>query len=401
MRTRLAPRLLVAALPLLGCSPEPPGDPLGESADPSSGSGATAEGESGSLQGSTGSGGAADGASTTEDLTGAEASTSGASTGSDGTDTEDLPPPGTIPMFVAVGRGGRTITSCDGGWTWINDRSLSDNNEDHHEHTDKGLAYGDGVFVQLLGWGAPSSLQISTDGIEWLHTPAPEGGWGSVAFVDGAFVLASAGGSAVSLDGGATWQDGGPPQAGSHVREGGGGSGVMIVGPTLSATGDQGLSWSSVQGCPAGLSFGGVGQYGGMMVGSGRAVVFDEEGRFCTSEDEGVSWTGGQVEVTGPRARHGKASWADGRFWYMNGSQALVSEDGLSWDVVIFEPAGVDIHAIAHEPGGAFVGFDRHTSDLYISDDGHSWSPTESHPGPTSLVRLQFGYALPSAQCPQ
>lgn len=108
-------------------------------------------------------------------------------------------------MFIAAGHGGRTVTSCDDGKTWIANHQYDTANIDHSPYTEKGFAYGNGIFVHLIGWGAPPSVKVSKNGIDWKRFDVPKGGEGGLVFIDKptrAFVaLGGYGGCQASSDG--------------------------------------------------------------------------------------------------------------------------------------------------------------------------------------------------------
>lgn len=109
------------------------------------------------------------------DRTGVPAGSDGA-TGDDGNTASDGPPPRPdgVPMFVAIGKIGRITTSCDGGKTWVANRSDDDTAScvgidcDHHAGSSTGLTFGGGYIFASFGWGDhPARILRSTDGIAW------------------------------------------------------------------------------------------------------------------------------------------------------------------------------------------------------------------------------------------
>ncbi|MEM9192453.1 MAG: hypothetical protein AAGF12_24985 [Myxococcota bacterium] len=307
------------------------------------------------------------------------------------------PSPDGVPMFVASGFGGRTVMSCDDGRTF-HDRRLSDDNGDHSAFTDKGLAYGNGVFVQLMGWGASASFQASRNGVDWT-TIELDVRFGSVSFANGAFVAAGQR-EAFSSSDGFTWTEVGRTSAPDHVREGGGGGSLAVLantdGPVFSQ--DRGVTWRQESTCAGVSSFGGVGQQGGVAYGLGRLVMFDSDGRWCTTTD-GTDWRTGVSDAERNRGG-GKMMFAGGAFRFMNGASALTSTDGENWTRVDFEPAGVELHAVAASDGGTFVAFNRGSNEFYRSTDGVRWESMGVHDAPTRLTRLVFGYGEASETCP-
>ncbi len=79
---------------------------------------------------------------------------------------------------------------------------------DHHPGAVQGLAHGDGWWVATWGWGPPGSVRRSQDGQTW-QTVVEGTTFGGLAYGDGTFLL-GARTPQVSVDGGATWTEGGP-----------------------------------------------------------------------------------------------------------------------------------------------------------------------------------------------
>jgi hypothetical protein len=85
------------------------------------------------------------------------------------------PPPGSVPIFVALGHVGRTLVSCDDGRTWTLDRDEDPDNRiscksddcDHNPFSAKDFSFDAGWFITSLGWGNPSTVRRSRDGFHW------------------------------------------------------------------------------------------------------------------------------------------------------------------------------------------------------------------------------------------
>lgn len=325
--------------------------------------------------------------------------------GSGGTGGAIAPPGGLVPMFVAVGRGGRTMTSCDDGHTWINDRQLSSDNSDHGEETDKGFAYGDGKFIQLLGWGTPRSLQISEDGIAWQRVYPAGTNWATIGFVGDTFMMMKGTKAVKSNTPDGAWVEVTEPGCDTDQREGGGGGpppGIM-VGACGAAryTTDQGQSWRTATACAAADSFGGTGHRGGFVFGAGVFLVMDDEGDYCSTADMGATWRSGSISNfrAGPIDEVGKVFFANGEFWAMVGLKGHHSADGVNWSTTEFRPAGTSLQAIAASDSGTYVAYDRNTSRFYRSTDAEFWELTSTRSATPTFQRLRFGYGRPSDDC--
>lgn len=336
-------------------------------------------------------------------------------------------PAGMVPMFVASGYGARTITSCDDGKTWIADHvynptigecgSPTPCNRSHQDLTEKGLAYGNGIFMQIVGWGYQSSVNISRNGVDWHLVKIPTSLLrkdGNIAFLDQPtprFVAVSGyGGYCAESPDGETWTacPGKPTySAQESLREIGGG------GPAIGGGGDEPMvftfdgtkTWSRHADCSFSSEFGNLGQEGGIMWGRDTLVVVNTGGSWCRTGDLGKTWQTGKLSA----GAAGKASFTGGKFWAPNGEYAHSSEDGMTWTRTDFEPSTVKIHEMARGDSGTFVGVERlgatgtvsnEPTRFYRSEDGGvNWTMSTAAAG-TMFRRVVFGYGLPSAQCP-
>lgn len=227
-------------------------------------------------------------------------------------------------MFVAVGYGGRRMSSLDGA-TWSNDIVVDPNGGDDN-NLFRGLGYGDGVFVAV---GGSSSGQIFTslDGANW--TPQiPASSWlGDVTFIDGVFVAAGGNGARQrSSDGGVTWTDEGPYFAG-HFRGIASGNGVVVaaghtyntdpfVGLTARST-DAGATWETEQtGGPA---------FGSIAFGAGVFVAVGADG--CRRSSDGSAWADCGIAGGGLD----RVVFANGEFLVPDAAGYHRSADGAAW----------------------------------------------------------------------
>jgi hypothetical protein len=310
------------------------------------------------------------------------------------TDSKQEPPPaGVVPMFVAAGQGGRTITSCTDGKTWIANDVLENRSEDHSPYTGKGLAAGHGVFIAVLGWGSPSSVKVSRDGISWKRTTLGLMA-GGIGFVGNSFVVPFEGGSIVSSDAGATWTGSKGPRHRPRIAEGMGaamGSGSDDNTKPY-ATFDGGASWSLLQGCPD-MGFGGIGQDGGFAAGPDRLVVASRTGGIC------VVKTGAEiVKAQNTTDQLGKPIYAKNRYLIPGTNGIWQSDDGVTFSKRSTTPANLSLLALAHNPHtNTFVGITR--TSFHRSVDGVTWQPVAAPSGP-NLQRVVFGMAAPSQACP-
>ena len=364
-------------------------------------------------------------------------------------DGDGDPGDGLVPVFLAQGKVGRTILSCDDGLSWIHDRSYDVEGSpemcdmvqavdcfdgpcsfwdagaqacemvdscdcDHSPGASTGLAFGAGVFVGAWGWGPPGALKYSSDGVSWSvgHAPTTQAG---VAFGLGTFIAGNRT-PRLSADG-VTWVDGGDADFRNEADEiiwnartlafadvmGG----VFVAGASsgngsdLMVSVDAGQSWSR----PAG-SWTCGGGFNGAVGGNGAIVVVFGD-KSCVSQDGGQSFEltplagGADVEFDGQQF----VSWA--------GDQRWTSVDGSAWEATPLSVVGLpqghqfQLGRVARSgETGTYVsvrsGWQNwyELQDFYRSVDGVSWDVlapdqfTGSHP----ITDVAYG-RLASAAC--
>ena len=159
-----------------------------------------------------------------------------------------------VPMFAALGQGGRRLVSCDDGQTWVAEQVIEMNDDDHGPYSSRDVAWGDGTFLLGMGWGNPARIARSDDGIEWTETfPPPDyvemRGLSGIAFGAGRFVAVVGSDSWTSDDGGNAWSLAGQLPTGGNIRvvtysPSGGGSYYAVEDGGLIYQSADGASWS-------------------------------------------------------------------------------------------------------------------------------------------------------------
>jgi hypothetical protein len=323
--------------------------------------------------------------------------------------------PDLVPIIVVSGWYGRMVSSCDDGRTW-QAHDEPDASSGSGEFNEKGLAYAQGVFMQLIGWGAQCSFKRSEDGVNWEHLSLADVGLGpmtecgGIASTGDAFLMVHAWGDAyLSSDAGRAFSYVSMVNNGEYVRDVGGDGpppGVIGAGGANDPLGmietpphfslDRGLTWLPATGCPNFNAIS-VGQYGGVSYGNGRLVFVGYRGQVCVSSDlstfEQSSVDAGGYNISG------RATFAAGKFWVANGQFLWSSTDALSWSVQVL-PQGMRITTVGGSDQGTLVGFDGDSSTFYRSTDGVTWLPAQGPGAGPPLGRIVFGYGKRSAQCP-
>ncbi|MBC8067429.1 MAG: hypothetical protein IAG13_03770 [Deltaproteobacteria bacterium] len=331
------------------------------------------------------------------------------SSGSESTGT----PAETIPVFVALGDGGWSASSCDRGHSWTT-QAFSEETGDHTQWTAfGGLAYGNGAFVAGLGWGGEGGhILASTTGRDFEDLAA-------ASFVDdGNPVGYSIYTSGVAATGdellvfsqrvwrstnGVDWvtTDVSLPPGAEQLRQlrGFPDEGLVVAsvesqsgnehpqGHFVVVSDDAGASWSEGSGYSSGCSDP-IQHWGDIeMVGD---VLLVGTGDICRSADRGASWelgtqpTGGQIQDL--------AHDGDG-FLAVTGSQIFRSSDGLEWSML--GDAGVPLRAVAWA-AGSYAAVSAMGTDALWSDDGITWvaGTLDAAPSAGIYVRDFLGVAV-------
>ncbi len=304
-----------------------------------------------------------------------------------------VPPPpisaNKVDVFMASGKMGRTVMSCDDGLTWINNRSDNDNARcwvtgdpnyvecDHSPASSTGLDVGtDGWFYTQYGWGYDGTVRKSRDGKTWQTIKS--GGWGGGLAVanNNVFQIWESGWS-TSKDQGATWQGvvqnfnfdhAFTKRAGQKLFNRGRKDGELAVSL------DSGISWKLA---PSFLSGWGdsFAEGNGLIVSTGNSYLPGTgtvtSGNAARSTDNGATWTALAVFQN--------EGWASNIIFngthFINWSNGLVwkSVDGLKWTSV---PFVIDKYNSKYWSGS--ISFNPRTG-TYVSIIGNwgSWYATQ------------------------
>jgi hypothetical protein len=364
---------------------------------------------------------------TTGGAAGTTAQGGNAGTGSGGTagtamNTGGTPSAQLVPMFIAVGRGGRRVLSCDDGHTWqtqcetdgvASPGCLVVNDEgDHAPWASTGFVTdGQGTFMALFGWfgNLPSAQVLRTrDGVRWTNVLGgpgkPQGTYGTdIAYGNKVFAInAQRSGTHRTLDGGNTWTTKEFSQADLPHRR----SMVFVPYQTgrfvsygdngrLTHSNDNGATWieTTNNSCP----------YLGSFVWGNGVLLSATNGGTCRSLDGGLTW----ASRVSPAVRSNPL-WTGKEFFIWENGKIATSPDGVTWASVAsvgnFDRSpGVNGGGwpalIARSDSGKFVGIDELGDAFHWSDDGLRWTRMNGPMG-TTLTDLLFGYGESSARCP-
>jgi hypothetical protein len=364
-----------------------------------------------------GGGGSETGAPTNE--TGAQADTASPDV--------DVPPPGTIPVFVAQGYMGRTILSCDRGETWVGNRSDDDALRcfdgidcDHNGGRAMGITFGAGAFAATWGWGKGNSIRRSEDGVAWDKVTT-DTVFSGVQFAGDRFVAIS-GSPRVSTDQAKTWTTSSSIGFKGHIRSTGrsgfgGGRFIAAGSENGSSVGEimvssDGKTWARPKSMPSDCAIA-VG-WNSIASGGDVTVVISEDGDVCRSEDGGDTWTkhalggkfGESVVHTGTKfvafgddssGKRAAFESADGKTWSAK-PLTLTRPDGTK---------GVPSLGAVSFGDGRFVSVNAGWQQwyekqvFYRSDDGIAWTqlPTSAYTGSHPIAMIAFGRVAKPSVC--
>lgn len=335
----------------------------------------------------------------------------------------DTAPPGptTVPMFVAVGKLGRTTVSCDDGHTWIADRSEVPDGVcwndaspmniecDHHEWSSVGVVSAKDHVLATFGWGHPGMVRRTADGITWEDV-LPGHTFAGLAYGNDRIVANDREPWSSSSDGASgSWAVAGSIESSVwNVRkigfvQGDGGRFVVTLesGDTrdIVLSDDNGKTFHAATTRPAECGH----WVSDILHSGGVTIIVQSDGSVCRSTDRGDTWT--HQSVSGSFSSNGLV--VDGAFVVWDGSTRYRSTDGASWKS---EPgtAGVIIGPVARSAAGTYAAaiggwsnwYDK--QKFYRSTDGLNWEtlPTtafkQSHP----ITHVLFADMKPSAECP-
>ncbi|MEM9460648.1 MAG: hypothetical protein AAGF11_41145 [Myxococcota bacterium] len=377
-----------------------------ETADTANNANTAGPGETTAGAGSTG---ATDGTpdDTTDDPTTGEDPTG---EGEDESSTGAPGQPEGVPMFVALGQGGRRLLSCDDGHSWVGEQIVEMNDDDHGPYSSRSITWGEGTFMIGMGWGNPGKLWRSENGLDWQETfPPPDHdptGLSGVIYGGGRFVAVEGRRTWHSEDRGLAWTPGDNLAPGEIIRTVGyspydGGRYYAVGGGEIHVSSD-GQTWSA-PGSVQGSCEGNVSRRGGVVADGDLFVVVTDTGNVCRTDDGGQTFT---HHVVGPGPGNGAVVRSNlvvtnEGFYAAGGSGAWTSADGIDWQSHAFALDGDPIRRLARGDTGTLVGIAWNGDDFYRSDDGGlQWLPSDA-PAGNDTNQVTFGYATASDTCPQ
>jgi hypothetical protein len=331
------------------------------------------------------------------------------------------PPATTVPMFLAIGKLGRSTVSCDDGRTWIADRSevpdgvcwndASPKNIecDHHAWSSVGLLRAKEHVLATFGWGYAGVVRRTADGITWEDV-LPGHTFAGLAYGNDRVVANDRSPWASSADGAkGSWEVVGSIESSVwNVRRIGfvpGGAGRFIVtlesgeGRDIVLSDDNGKTFRSAKTRPAACAH----WVSDILTSKGVTVIVQNDGSVCRSTDRGETWT--HKSVTGSFSSNGLV--VEDAFVVWDGSTRYRSTDGESWTSEA-GTAGVIVGPVARSSTGTYAAIKGGWSNwydkqqFYRSADGLKWEtlPTTAFKQGHPITHVTFVDVKPSAQCP-
>jgi hypothetical protein len=280
-------------------------------------------------------------------------------------------------MFVAVGYGGRRMSSPD-GITWSNDQVVDPNGGDDN-NLFRGVGFEAGQFI-AVGGSSKGQIQTSPDGATWTSRD-PGSSWLADVVAIGQ-VLVTAGGNGLrerSLDAGATWLDPTGYYAG-HFRAIAAGNGLAVaVGHTYGQSPDKGLSSVTSDGktwspeLASGATFGSVAFGVGVFVAAGQ--------NRCSTTKDGKAWAD-CAGVSG--GGYDGVVFANDRFVLGDANGYFVSLDGATWT-----HQNAEHHQVAAFGAGLYLAVEW-PDRILSSPDLMTWTTRNHDTGP-AFVQITLG----------
>lgn len=319
-----------------------------------------------------------------------------------------VPPPSTkLAMFVAQGKGGRTVISCDDGLTWVADHDdfpeldCGTTDCDHQAGSGTAITYDKGYFLASFGWGYPGQMRRSADGVTW-ETVMENSNWADMTSANG-YVVATNGIVVRSADGGTTWDEAVQPA----LAPGAGQTrriafadiddGLFVLTSQSSAldimlSNDNTATWWHPDTLPTSCGMYSHGAAGG----NGTIVVMNQYSSACTSNDKGKTF----VERTTSFEAISSLIFRDGEFRVWGYGARFSSPDGVTWTETRMEP-GITVGAFAISDNGTFVtvtgAYD--SQQFWRSVDGVHWTEVDG-PGGHPIRNMAWGVGRISDVCP-
>ncbi len=318
--------------------------------------------------------------------------------------------------FALTGHLARVMLTCDGGETWVWNRSSDDDARcwdmlggsgpecDHHVESNNGVAFGEGKVLFTLGWGEDPAGEhglFEFDPLSGEHTRVQAGTFNGIDYGAGMWISGSR--EACVASGDLSFRCLEP----FHYRpvrhaffadlESGPLYGIVADDFEIVVTGDGENFHRDSGSCDAGSISRGIG--GGETV----LIYSSRDDRGCRSNDRGETWMPFSfgVDLASNLVWDGEAFVG----WTAD-NQRVRSADGTLWAGEPLETPGVQFQHVARSADGTLLGVTSiwaqyyEGARLYRSNDGLSWeqpsgaAAVNGHP-----IRAIASGMVPAAAC--
>lgn len=285
-------------------------------------------------------------------------------------------------VFVAVGYGGRRVTTVD-GITWQNDVEFAPNGGDD-DNCLFSIAFGKEKFVAVGGGARVGRIMTTRDGKEWKEVKTYRFRVNPVLFGNGMFMAGTSKQLEVSGDG-ENWSTAGKidTKGGLYFRKGAFGNNTFVFCGDISNKPGPRDGWrcatadgKTIEGLATDLPSNQL----HIAFGNGRFVMAGKGG-FRQSSKDGRTW-----EDASDKEEDFRSVFFTGTQFVLNGKKVCyTSDDGVKWS-----SAGKAFNAEPLAAGnGIFIGCSWKTN-LYVSSDAINWKKT-SAAGTNALNEAAFG----------
>jgi hypothetical protein len=284
-------------------------------------------------------------------------------------------------LFVAVGYGGRRMSSRDGR-TWENEVRWSEVEADD-DNVLFNVAFGLGRFVAVGGGAKRGRIVTTKDGKTWEELPALRGRVATIVFARDRFIAAHDAELLCSTDGEKFTPGEKLEWKGSvHARraawgDGEGGSRCVIIGDIELWDTDQRVSWRASTSDGARYTSRALDTPAASDVayGSGHWVVVGPNGLIESSHD-GQTW---RQRLAEPGEKFSRVVWTGARFIATAEKSAWASPDGTNWAKL---PKAIPCSLAWAREGTLALGFSW-GGNVFSSVDFVDWKKLPLPPGPS------------------
>ncbi len=294
-------------------------------------------------------------------------------------------------LYVAVGYGGRRMTSRD-GLTWENVQQWAEKGADDSNNL-MGLAFGHGKFVCVGGGGWSKETQaghilVSTDGKEWREVAKYPFRVNPVLFLGDRFVAGGPSRQLLTSADGEKWEEGDKINLPSEIpgwafwfRQGTAGNGVYAL---MGNAGNGQKTWWCLTTRDGkkieSLSLTAPGTKG-LAFGAGKFVAVDAQTLSISTDAQ--QW---QPVSEVPQDEFRGVIW-NGKMFVLTGKAGTYSSaDGAVWKPFGKAPPGTIV--CADEKGFISTGW---PGKMFFSADGQTWKPTGQAQPEMGVNKVVFG----------